>query len=145
MLMDQVTAIAGRTLPADRVPDGPDGVARALLAFIGDVAMVIARSPERAALLRVIFTEAAHFPALREVWAARRSLTPLLADWLAAAGGPAGLLITDPAEASGHLTALTFGQINNRSLFGIDQLGDAEIDDIVRSGVAVFIRAYRRD
>jgi AcrR family transcriptional regulator len=145
MLMDQVTAISRRTLTADPALDGPDGVAQALLEFISGVAVVIARSPERAALLRVIFTEAAHIPALREVWASRRSLTPLLAEWLAAIGGPGGLRITDPVEAGGHLAALTFGQINTRSLFGIDQLSDAEIDDIVRSGVAAFVRAYRRD
>lgn len=43
------------------------------------------------------------------------------------------------------MAALTFGEINTRSLFGLQQLSDAEIDVIVRSGVAVFIRAYRRD
>jgi hypothetical protein len=53
------------------------------------------------------------------------------------------LAITDPAEAAEHLFAPTFGQVSNRSMFMADQLSDTEVDQIVTSGVAVFLRAYR--
>ena len=47
-------------------------------------------------------------------------------------------------RAADHLAALTFGQINNRTLFGLVQLTDNELDTIVVGGVGVFVRAYRR-
>ena len=62
--------------------------------------------------------------------------------------GPAGragrLAITDPAEAAEHLLALTFNQINSRTLFGVLPIGDAEIDRVITGGVAAFVRAYRQ-
>jgi TetR/AcrR family transcriptional regulator, mexJK operon transcriptional repressor len=56
----------------------------------------------------------------------------------------AGLDIPDPVQAAGHLSALTFGQINNRSFFGLQQVSEEDLDSIITSGVALFIRAYRR-
>ncbi|MGH3195583.1 MAG: TetR/AcrR family transcriptional regulator C-terminal domain-containing protein [Streptosporangiaceae bacterium] len=67
------------------------------------------------------------------------TLVPYLAR-LAEAGR---LAITDPDQAASHLIALTFSQINSRTMFGAIPLADAEIDRIVTSGVAVFVRAYR--
>lgn len=63
---------------------------------------------------------------------------------LAGLGPGSPLDIADPREAAGHLAALTFGQINNRTLFGLLQLTDDELDAIVDGGVGVFVRAYRR-
>jgi TetR/AcrR family transcriptional regulator, mexJK operon transcriptional repressor len=45
-------------------------------------------------------------------------------------------------EAAGHLSALTFGQINNRSMMGTVPLSEAETDRIITSGVRVFLCAY---
>jgi hypothetical protein len=45
-------------------------------------------------------------------------------------------------QAADHLTALTFGQINNRTLFGLARLDDQDIDALVQSGIALFLRAY---
>jgi TetR/AcrR family transcriptional regulator, mexJK operon transcriptional repressor len=59
---------------------------------------------------------------------------------LAAAGR---LAITDPAEATDHLLALTLNQINTRTLFGVVAISGAEIDRVVTGGVAAFVRAYR--
>ena len=53
------------------------------------------------------------------------------------------LAIADPDEAAEHLFALTFGQINSRTMFGAVQLSDAELDRLIASGVAVFVRAYQ--
>jgi TetR/AcrR family transcriptional repressor of mexJK operon len=54
-----------------------------------------------------------------------------------------GLAIEDPARAADHLSALTFGQLNNRSMFGLFPLSDAELDELIRGGIDVFLRAYR--
>jgi hypothetical protein len=51
--------------------------------------------------------------------------------------------IDDPAGAADHLSALTFGQINSRNLFGLVPLGDDDLDAIISGGIAVFVRAYR--
>ncbi len=129
---------------ADRELYGPGDITGRLLAFIRATAHVTTRLPERAALLRVILTEAPRFPALLDQWQGRRALTPLLERALTGLGPDGPLDITDPREAAGHLAALTFGQINNRTLFGLLQLTDDELDAIVTGGVDVFVRAYRR-
>lgn len=136
-LIDQVTEIA------DRVLDGPGEPVARLTEFIRGVALAISGSPERAALVRVLLTEAPRFPALREQWQGRRSLLPLLDRALSLLGPGSGLAIDDPAQAAEYLSALTFGQINNRSLFGLTRLSDDEIDAIVTGGVQVFSRAFR--
>ena len=99
-------------------------------------------SPERNALVRLIITEAPHFPALTDRWRGRRMLTPLLADGLAASAADGSLDAPDVDQAAAHLSALTFGQINNRGLFGLIRLSDEALDAIVTSGVDVFLRAY---
>ena len=129
---------------ADRELYGPGDITGRLLAFIRATAHVTTRLPERAALLRLILTEAPRFPALLDQWQGRRALTPLLERALTGLGPDSPLDITDPRGAAGHLAALTFGQINNRTLFGLLQLTDDELDAIVTGGVDVFARAYRR-
>ena len=71
-----------------------------------------------------------------------RGIVPLIAEPLAKLAA-AGLLDTDdPAQAAEHLSALTFGQVNNKSMMGTIQLSDSEADRIITSGIAVFMRAY---
>jgi TetR/AcrR family transcriptional regulator, mexJK operon transcriptional repressor len=137
-VMEVINGIADRELYA------PGDITERLTAFIRATAHVTTRLPERAALLRVILTEAPRFPALLDQWQGRRALTPLLERALAELGPGSSLDIADPREAAGHLAALTFGQINNRTLFGLLQLTDDELDAIVVGGVGVFVRAYRR-
>ena len=40
------------------------------------------------------------------------------------------------------MSALTFGQVNNKSMMGTIQLTDSEADRIIGTGIAVFMRAY---
>ncbi|GEM_PF-3681197 len=55
----------------------------------------------------------------------------------------AGLLDTDdPAQGAEHLSALTFDQVNKKSMMGTIQLSDSEADRIITSGIGVFMRAY---
>src|SRR6202020_1772590 len=108
-----------------------------LLGFIGAVAHAMNSSPERNALVRLIITESPHFPALTDRWRGRRMLTPLLAAGLAPGVADGRLEAPDVEQAAAHLSALTFGQINNRGLFGLIQLSHEALDDIVTSGVDV--------
>jgi hypothetical protein len=45
-------------------------------------------------------------------------------------------------QATQHLTALTLNQLNARTLFGTIELTDAELDQVIRGGVHVFLMAY---
>jgi AcrR family transcriptional regulator len=136
-LMGQAEDIAERALAEDQM--GPR-----LLTFVGQVAHGIHRSPGRAAIMRLILTEAPHIPALLDQWRDRRMLTPLLAGLLTGAAADRELDLADPDVAASHLSALTFGQINGHSLFGLLVLTDEQLDTIITGGVDVFLRAYRR-
>jgi TetR/AcrR family transcriptional regulator, mexJK operon transcriptional repressor len=135
-LMDQVRDIADREL------DRPGDARQKLTGFITSVARVISGSDERAALIRLIISEGPRFPALVSQWRGQRSVSSLLARTLASLPPGSGLAIDDPAQAADHLTALTLGQINNRSLFGLARLDDKDLDALIQSGIALFLRAY---
>jgi AcrR family transcriptional regulator len=118
-----------------------DDVRPALTACIREIVRTITRAPERATLVRLLISEAPHFPAILDLWHTR-GIVPLIAEPLAKLAA-AGLLDTDdPAQAADHLYALTFGQVNNKSMMGTIQLTDAEADRIITSGIDVFMRAY---
>lgn len=129
---------------ADRELFVPGDITGRLVNFTRATARAMARLPERQALIRVILTESPRFPELLAQWRGKRRLTPFLEQALAELGPDSPLDVADPEEAAGHLAALTFGQVNNRTLFGLLQLSDSELDGIVTSAVEVFVRAYRR-
>ena len=113
----------------------------ALTAAIREIVRTITRSPERSTLVRLLIAEAPHFPAILDLWQ-NRGIVSLIAEPLAKLAA-AGLLDTDdPSQAAEHLSALTFGQVNDKSIMGTIQLTDAETDRIIGTGIAVFMRAY---
>jgi TetR/AcrR family transcriptional repressor of mexJK operon len=67
---------------------------------------------------------------------------PLIAAPLARLAAAGRLDADDPSQAAEHLSALTFGQVNSKSMMGTVDLADADIDRIITSGVSVFMRAY---
>jgi TetR/AcrR family transcriptional repressor of mexJK operon len=136
-LMDQVRDIADGEL------DRPGDALQKLTAFITSVARAISGSKERAALLRLIISEAPRFPELVRQWQGRRSVSTLLTRAVASLPPGSGLAIDDPAQAADYLSALTFGQINSRTLFGLVPLSNDDLDAIIAGGIAVFLRAYR--
>ena len=136
-LMSQVRDIADREL------DQPGDARQKLTAFVTSVARAISGSDERAALIRLIISEAPRFPELVAQWQGRRSISGLLTRLLASLPPGSDLAIDDPAEAADYLSALTFGQINNRSLMGLIRLSNEDLDAIIQGGVGVFLRAYR--
>jgi AcrR family transcriptional regulator len=116
---------------------------RDLAGYAREAALAITRSPERGRLIRLIIAEAPHFPELLRQQARSQTMSGILAQRLAAMAEAGWLDIDDPQEAAEHLLALTTGQINNRSMFGVAEVSDADIDRIVSSGVRAFVRAYR--
>ncbi len=114
-----------------------------LTAFARDVAFTLLRAPERIGLIRLMMAEAPYFPALLREQAQPQTMTGILARALARLAEAGQLQITDPVEAADHLSALTFGQLNNKSMFGAVPVSDAETERMVTGGVAAFLRAYR--
>jgi TetR/AcrR family transcriptional regulator, mexJK operon transcriptional repressor len=118
-------------------------VERELTAFIREAALTLTTNPERFALIRLILAEAPYFPALLRAEVGQQGMHGTLARILARLAQAGTLAVPDPAQAAQHLYALTFGLVSDRSLYGAVPLSDAEVERIVTSGVAVFLRAYR--
>ncbi len=118
-----------------------DDLRSALTTCMGEIVRTITRAPERATLVRLLMSEAPHFPAILDLWH-NRGIVSVIAEPLAKLTA-AGLLDTDdPAQAAEHLFALTLGQVNDKSMMGTIQLTHSEADRIIVSGIAVFMRAY---
>ena len=124
--------------------DVPDEAVEAnIVAFACEAALLAARSSERAAIIRLMMSEAPHFPELQEVQMRPRSVTGAIAGRLARMAARGLLDVPEPEEAANHLFALTMGQMNNRTLFGALCLPDEEIRRMASSGARAFLRAYR--
>jgi AcrR family transcriptional regulator len=126
----------------DRTLGEVTDISTALTAFGRAFATAVARSPERAAVLRLMIAEASHFPQLIEPAPEERPVQRALADRLAALGEQGLLRVPDPLEAAEFLGLLVTGRVDHRSWYGAVRLSDAEIDRLVAGGVAVFLRAY---
>ncbi len=118
-----------------------DDVRPALTTCIREIVRTITRAPERATLIRLLISEAPHFPAILDLWH-NRGIVPLIAEPLAKLAAAGLLDADDPAQAAEHLSALTLGQVNNKSIMGTVQLTDSEAERIIVSGIAAFMRAY---
>jgi TetR/AcrR family transcriptional regulator, mexJK operon transcriptional repressor len=114
-----------------------------LTAFALEVARVMTTAPDRIALVRLIMSEAPFFPTLMRAEQGPITMHGSVSAYLARLAGQGRLAITDPAEAAEHLVALTINQINARTMFGVNPVSDREVERIITSGVAVFVRAYR--
>jgi AcrR family transcriptional regulator len=114
----------------------------ALTAFGRAFAAEVARSAERAAVLRLMIAEASHFPDLIRAAPEDRPVQRALAERLAELGDQGLLEVPDPLEAAEFLGLLVTGRVNARSWYGAVHLDDAEIDRLVTGGVRVFLRAY---
>jgi TetR/AcrR family transcriptional regulator, mexJK operon transcriptional repressor len=120
-----------------------DQVEENIVAFATEVALVAAQSSERSSLIRLMMAEAPHFPELWRGQMRPQAVTAQIGRQLAVLSDRGLLDIPDPGEAANHLFALTMGQMNNRSLFGIVPLSDDEVIRLAASGARAFLRAYR--
>jgi TetR/AcrR family transcriptional regulator, mexJK operon transcriptional repressor len=117
-------------------------VEAALTAFGREFATGIARSAERAAVVRLMIAEASHFPDLIQSRPEDRPVQRSLAGRLAELGERGLLEVPDPQEAAEFFGLLVTGRVNSRSWYGTVSLEDAEIERLVAGGVRVFLRAY---
>jgi AcrR family transcriptional regulator len=127
----------------DRTLGQVDDIETALVRFGREFATEMARSAERAAVMRLTIAEAAHFPALLERTSTNTAVQRALADRLAELGGQGLLDVPDPMEAAEFLGLLVTGRVNNRSWYGAMKLDDPEITRLVAGGVRIFLRAFR--
>jgi len=123
-------------LPDEAVEDG-------IIEFSREVALFAARTPERPAVIRLMMSEAPHFPALLGVEARPRGITAAIAERLARLDSRGLLDVPEPVDAANHLFALTMGQVNNRSMYGAIKLSEEEVNQMATSGARAFLRAYR--
>ncbi|MFI0743262.1 TetR/AcrR family transcriptional regulator [Streptomyces sp. NPDC021100] len=137
---ERFTDMVGRTLGG--VTD-PAQLEPALVAFGRELGSTVIRSAGRADAIRLVITEAPHFPVLLDRWSAPGVEQQLLAERLADFTARGLLAVPDPLEAAAHLGALVTSSVNHRSLFGVLTVDDAEVERIVDSGVRAFLRAYR--
>jgi AcrR family transcriptional regulator len=114
----------------------------ALVAALLEVARTVTQRPERAALIRLIIAEATRFPVLAQPWLDRGTVTDVFTTRLTQLTDRGLLTLDDPVQATQHLSALTLNQLNLRSLFGTLPLTDVDIEQVIRSGVHVFLLAY---
>ena len=126
----------------DRTLGQVDDIETALIRFGREFATEMARSAERAAVMRLTIAEAAHFPALLERTSTNTAVQRALADRLAELGGQGLLDVPDAMEAAEFLGLLVTGRVNNRSWYGAMKLDDADITRLVAGGVRVFLRAF---
>ncbi len=122
------------------VPD--DALEENIIGFSCDAALMAARSSDRSAMIRLMMSEARHFPELAVVQMRPRGITAAIAERLTRLAERGLLEVPEPEEAANHLFALTMGQMNNRSLFGALPLTDDEIRRMATSGARAFLRAY---
>ena len=134
-----VDELVGRHL--DDLRD-PSALEPTLVETLLDMGRTVTQLPERAALIRLLITEARRFPVLTEPWRSRGTVTDAIAGRLIRLADRGLLVFDDPVQATQHLTALTLNQLNTRSLFGTFEISDAETEQVIRSGVHVFLLAY---
>jgi TetR/AcrR family transcriptional regulator, mexJK operon transcriptional repressor len=139
-LIEAVTAMMDSCL--SDLADEAD-VTQGILAFARELVLIATMSPERQSLIRLMMTEAPHFPELRTEQMRPRGITWALAERLAKLGARGLLEVPDPEDAANHLFALTLGRVNNRSLYGAFMPPEEEVVQMAASGAQAFLRAYR--
>ncbi|AGP55837.1 TetR/AcrR family transcriptional regulator [Streptomyces rapamycinicus] len=139
---EQFSEILDRTLGEDSALGEADDIEAPLVRFGCELGTTVARSVGRAAAIRLVITEAPHFPALLDRWRGPGIEQRALAERLGELAERGALAVPDPVEAAAHFGALVTSSVNHRSLFGVVPVGDAEIERIVVSGVRAFLRAY---
>ncbi|MGH3550239.1 MAG: TetR/AcrR family transcriptional regulator [Pseudonocardiaceae bacterium] len=115
----------------------------ALLSFGREFASATGQSQDRAAMIQLIVTEAPHFPALLEMWLTPGPEQVTLAQRLIAFADRGLLELPDPLQAAAHLGILVTTEVNNRTLHGALPIAQDTLEQIVASGVRVFLRAYQ--
>ncbi|QBI20124.1 TetR/AcrR family transcriptional regulator [Egibacter rhizosphaerae] len=123
----------------------PDDLRETLVRFGRDWVHTTVLFPDHAALLRLVIAEATHMPEVIDAWrtAGAGPSQDALAERLDALTAAGLLDIADSTVAARHLTALVCNPPQSRSFFGVLDLDDADVDDLVTEGVDAFLRIYQ--
>jgi AcrR family transcriptional regulator len=104
-----------------------------------------AQFPDHFALVRLITAEANRFPAdVLDAWQelGPRAARAALAHHLGLLAGQGLLDTDDPDRAARHFHLLAFAEVTERSHQGAVPLDEAEVTEIVTSGVRAFLRGH---
>ncbi len=100
--------------------------------------------PEIAGLRRLIIAEGDRHPELLTEWARPRPMFEhALAHAIARQAERGVLDVDDPGLAARQYLMVVLNEAVSRSFFGRRQLPDAELDEIVDTGVEMWLRCYR--
>jgi TetR/AcrR family transcriptional repressor of mexJK operon len=122
-----------------------DDLERDLREF-GRRAVRFALRDDIAALRRLVIAESARHPDLLKEWAARRPAFELALTRAIERQAERGVLdVADPGLAARQLNLLVLTNAVTRAFFGLRPLTDAEIGEIVDTGVDMWLRSYRRE
>jgi AcrR family transcriptional regulator len=96
------------------------------------------------ALRRLLYAELGNMPELQDIVRARATdkVNEALADRLARLALAGRLRIKDPAVAAEQFGALLTGPLETRSRLGTQKLSTAEIEEVARNAVQLFLRAF---
>ncbi len=141
-VMENVCAsVIGTQTPAELTSGPLDRV----LSEYGRTFLTLITSPQALAVFRVVTAEAARFPELGQVFyrLGPQRCTSALAAYLGEQDRDGILRIPDPQSAAAQFLAMVKGPVHMRLSLGVGpRPGKAEIEAVVESAVAVFLRGY---
>lgn len=118
------------------VVESPATLEASLIGFVERISDTAMGSDDYSSLRRLVMTESAHLPVLRDHWDTREPESILAEHFTAFAG--AGLLsVAKPMTAADHFGTLTFRLLQDEA-----DASKARRHEIVVDGVQAFLRAY---
>jgi AcrR family transcriptional regulator len=135
------TGVVGTPAPTELTSGPLDRV----LSEFGRMFLTLITSPEALAIFRVVTAEAVRFPELGEVFyrLGPQRCTNALAAYLAEQDRNGTLRIPDPEAAAAQFLAMVKGPVHMRLSLGVGHRPTAaDIEAVVDSAVAVFLRGY---
>jgi AcrR family transcriptional regulator len=118
---------------------------RAVLLQVARAKFHFTSAPEPRAIYRIVVGESGRFPELGRVFYENgpRRVLERLADYLRNATARGVLTVAEPRVAAEQFFGMIHGADYLRRLLDIEDPGAPEVDAIVESAVAVFLKAYR--
>jgi TetR/AcrR family transcriptional repressor of mexJK operon len=126
--------------PGSLDPNNPE----AALTVIGASFLKLKHSDDVVGVFRMMFAAAGEHPDACEAFYREgpEKIIRQVADYLRAANAAGSLSITSPDEAADKFLALFHGGFHIRVMLGLDKPNESEDAKLVRSNVALFIRAF---
>jgi TetR/AcrR family transcriptional repressor of mexJK operon len=129
--------------PHDPLPADATDVRAALLAFGGRLLRFLLE-PRSLAIHRVVIAESVRFPELGTAFydSGPAAIHRLFSEWLAEQAAAGRLAVPDPITAADQFLSLLKTRPFLRASLGLPPPTDAEVEAVVTSAVATFLKAY---